>query len=167
MKKEYLVLTGAAAVFFLLGGSAGYMVGEVGKVQCEAEEREMQKEIETLRARAEVVLERQQIFDLTGTIMEIDQDGIVIETGSLASAPGEPGTETKRVLIGPDTKIVKIEYGTTPDGGPGKETEITVNGLAVNDLVTARSTEGMSDERNFTASRIEVMATPPDLNPDD
>ena len=131
----------------------------------------IQEEADAFRARIEAAFpEPQQVFDLTGTITAVDGSKLMLETPLLRMippAPGEPTMEKREVLVGADTEVIKIEYGTSPDGGAGEQTKISASDLAVGDFITARFQENVKSGEGFTAYRIELMATPPNLNDDD
>lgn len=103
----------------------------------------------------------EKIFSISGTIKEIKDNEIKIETPKFHKDLYERITkteekETRIIKVLPTTKITKIDYTNVSPEAPFKEEKIKLSELKVGDRITVTAKENIKNKLDFEAEFIQL-----------
>ncbi len=101
------------------------------------------------------------LYNLVGTIKEIEETVIVFEAVvPQVNEKGEivPKNELRRILISPTTEFTRLTIVTHEETGKQtiKEIKITFKDFKVGDYIEVLSSQNISEEKEFRASKIRI-----------
>ena len=160
------------ALLFIPSLLIGFMVGKIyEKGIWQPKLSQIQEELNLLKSQLEIFYPPvpEEIYRRGGTVTEMGEKFLIMETGILVSQfplPGEDQYELVdiKVNITKETKIFKIEWPVRAekpelqvDGGP-VEVSLTPEDIIVGDGVVVISEENIQGKTEITASQIEIQS---------
>lgn len=177
--KYVLIAVVAITVGCAIGFGAGFWYGhnrgyELGKQEgVDIGKQESAQEITELNRALEVFYPPlpEDIRSVSGEIKSIQDNMIELEISSLTERilPGrEPKKEIRKITIGKDVLIVKVDLTAPPspiigpEGVPQgpEEKKISLADLKVGDTVTAEAEENIKTKQEFNAVKVSLLVLP-------
>ena len=156
---------------FWYGQKSGYESGKQAGV--ETGKQESAQEVSELNRALEVFYPPlpEDIRSVSGEIKSIQGDVIELEISSLTERilPGkEPKKEIRKITVGKDAPIVKVDLTMPPspiigpEGAPvgPEEKKISLADLKVGDTVTAEAEENIKTKQEFNAVKVSLLVLP-------
>jgi hypothetical protein len=160
------------ALLFIVSLLIGFAVGKIYEKEAwQLELTQTQEELDLLKSQLEIFYPPipEEIYRRGGTVTEMEEKFLIIETGILVSQfplPGEGQFEITdiKVNITEETEIFKIEWPVRAEKPelqlPGEPVKIllTMEDIRVGDGVLVTSEENIRDKTEITASQIELQS---------
>lgn len=161
LKKTSLIIV--VAILIILSSAIFYQSGK------SAGKNESAKQIETLQKSLETFFMPlpEKVTSATGKITKIENGIVYFEsTFRVKRFPQTDGSEnqmlTKKIKIGPDTKIVKSDFNAAPSEiAPGvPDVNLKIDDLKIGQQIYVSANENMIEKDEFTATEVRLLAEP-------
>lgn len=103
-----------------------------------------------------------ELFGFAGSITKIEGNIISLEINDPDDylPTNNPKKQIRRVVVGPETNIAIIDFITLDEEGRPLQTEITLEELAIGDVITVVANENIKNSEEFGVTDVLVSREP-------